>query len=54
MLVTIHELDIDKVSGNKLRQALDDCATPECLRLEVTEAMRSIRKTQTKAQPLFA
>jgi hypothetical protein len=54
MLLTIHELDIDKVGGNKLRQALDDCAMPECLRQEVTEAMRTVRKAQTRAQRLFA
>lgn len=54
MLLTLHELDIDKVAGNKLRQALDDGAAPEDLRLEVTEAMRTIRKAQVRAQRLFA
>lgn len=54
MLLTIHELDIDKVAGNKLRQALDDCETPESLRQEVTEAMRAIRKAQTRAQREFS
>ena len=54
MLLTIHELDIDKVAGNKLRQALDDGGTPENLRQEVTEAMRAIRKAQSRAQRQFA
>ncbi len=54
MLLTIHELDIDKVSGNRLRQALDDGATPEDLRQEVTEAMRAIRKAQLRARRQFA
>lgn len=54
MLLTIHELDIDKVAGNKLRQALDDCQAPESLRQEVTEAMRTIRKAQARAQRQFA
>jgi hypothetical protein len=54
MLLTIHELDIDKVAGNRLRQALDDGATPEDLRQEVTEAMRAIRKAQSRAQRQFA
>lgn len=54
MLLTIHELDIDKVAGNRLRQALDDGATPEDLRQEVTEAMRAIRKAQLRAQRQFA
>ncbi len=54
MLLTIHELDIDKVAGNKLRQALDDGAIPEDLQQEVTEAMRSIRKAQSRARRQFA
>lgn len=54
MLLTIHELDIDKVAGNKLRQALDDGDTPEGLRQEVTDAMRTIRKAQSLAQRQFA
>lgn len=54
MLLTIHELDIDKVAGNRLRQALDDGETPEDLRQEVTEAMRAIRKAQSRAQRQFA
>lgn len=54
MLLIIHELDIDKVAGNRLRQALDDGATPEDLRQEVTEAMRAIRKAQSRAQHQFA
>ena len=53
MLLTIHELDIDKVAGSKLRQAFDDGKIPEALRQEVTEAMRTIRKAQTKAQRQF-
>jgi hypothetical protein len=53
MLLTIHELDIDKVAGNKLRQALDDCEAPESLRQEVAEAMRTIRKAQGRAQRKF-
>lgn len=54
ILLTIHELDIDKAAGGKLRQALDDGATPESLRQEMTEAMRSIRRAQSRAQKLFA
>lgn len=54
MLLTIHELEIDKVAGNKLRQALEDGHTPEPLRQEVTEAMRVIRKAQSRAQRQFA
>ncbi len=54
MLLTVHELDLDKVAGNKLRQALDDGRVPEELRNEVTDAMRSIRKAQAQAQKQFA
>lgn len=54
MLLTIHELDLDKVGGNKLRQALDDSNAPEELRQMVTEAMRTIRKAQARAQRQFA
>lgn len=54
MLLTIHELDIDKVAGNKLRKSLEDCEIPEDLRQDVTEAMRTIRKAQAKAQQHFA
>lgn len=54
MLLTIHELDIDKVAGAKLRLALDDGGIPESLKLEVTDALRTIRKAQSKAQRQFA
>lgn len=54
MLLTIHELDLDKVAGNKLRQALEDGNVPEELRQKVTEAMRAIRKAQARAQRQFA
>lgn len=54
MLLTIHELDIDKVAGSKLRRALDDGKIPQALRQEVTEAMRDIRKAQARAQRQFA
>lgn len=54
MLLTIHELDIDKVAGNKLRQALDDGKVPDELKDSVTDAMRTIRKAQSRAQRQFA
>lgn len=53
MLLTIHELDIDKVAGKKLRQALQDGNVPEDLKVAVTEAMRTIRKSQSRAQKHF-
>jgi hypothetical protein len=54
MLLTIHELDIDKAAGTKLRKALDDGNAPEELRSAVTDAMRTIRKAQLHAQRQFA
>jgi len=53
MLLTVHELDMDKVAGKRLQQALDDGNTPDVLREEFTEAMRTIRKAQSKAQRQF-
>lgn len=54
MLLTIHELDFDKVAGSKLRKALDDSKVPEDLRTAVTEALRSVRRSQSRAQRQFA
>lgn len=54
MLLTIHELDMDKVAGNQLRQAMDDAEVPELLRQKVAVALRSVRKVQGKAQKQFA
>lgn len=54
MLLTIHELDIDKVAGNKLRQALDEGNVPAELRESITDALRTIRKAQSRAQRQFA
>lgn len=53
LLLTIHELNIDKVAGNQLRQALDDTEAPELLRNKVAVALRSVRKAQEKAQKQF-
>ena len=53
ILLTIHELDIDKAAGSKLSRALDEGAVPDDLRREVTEAMRAIRKAQSSAKYQF-
>jgi hypothetical protein len=54
ILLTIHELKIEKVAGTKFRQALQDGKVPEELQDAVTEAMRTIRKAQSSAQRQFA
>src|SRR5262249_2092372 len=54
ILLTIHELEIDKAAGGKLRQALDDGNEPDTLRDEITDALRSICKAQEHARRRFA
>jgi len=54
MLLTIHELDLDKVAGGKLRHAFDEAQVPAALRSEVSEALRLVRKSQERAQKRFA
>ncbi len=54
MLLTIHELQLDKVAGNRLRQALDDAQVSETLRKEVAEALRIVRRSRESAQKQFA
>lgn len=54
ILLTIHELELDKAGGTRLRQALDDTDVSSELRQEVTSALRLIRTAQQKAQKQFA
>lgn len=54
ILLTIHELDIDKAGGNRLRNALVLTDVPEDLRQELALALRVIRSAQQKAQKQFA
>lgn len=54
ILLTIHELDIDKAAGAKLRRVLDENQVPEGLKKEVIDSMRSVRKAQSKAQGQFS
>jgi hypothetical protein len=53
MLLTIHELEIDKAAGNQLREAMNSTNVPEQLREIVTLSLRVIRKAQEKAQKQF-
>lgn len=54
ILLTIHELDLDKVAGNKLREALVDAGVSEETKNQATLAIRAVRKAQQKAQKEFA
>ena len=53
ILLTIHELDMDKVAGSKLRQAMDDAKVPKELQQEVAVCLRSVRSVQQRAQKQF-
>jgi len=54
ILLTIHELDFDKVAGLKLRTALDTVKAPEETKLRVMNALRTLRSVQKKARKEFA
>jgi hypothetical protein len=54
ILLTLHELEVDKAAGNNLRRALSDGKIPDSLRDSVTDALRTIRKAQSQAQHQFA
>lgn len=54
ILLTIHELDLDKVAGNRLRQALSDAGVSEDAKRRATQALRNVRLAQQKAQKRFA
>ena len=50
ILLTIHELDMDKVAGGKLRAALANAGASEDTKRQATQALRSIRNAQQKAR----
>ncbi len=54
ILLTIHEWDMDKVAGKKLRQALDVAGTSEDMKKSAVAALRDVRNVQRKAQKEFA
>jgi len=54
ILLTIHELDMDKVAGAKLRAALESAGVPEEAKRQATQAMRAVRNAQQRAQKQFA
>ena len=53
ILLTIHEWDMDKVCGAKLKQALDELKVSNDVKKEVSEALRSIRREQRRARREF-
>jgi len=54
ILLTIHELDLDKVAGGKLRIALENAGLSEEMRHQVTQALRAVRTAQQRAQKQFS
>ncbi|HUW27187.1 MAG TPA: hypothetical protein VMV97_01135 [Sulfuriferula sp.] len=54
ILLTIHELDLDKVAGGRLRAALENAGVPEEAKRQATQALRSVRAAQQRAQKQFA
>ena len=54
ILLTIHELDLDKVAGQDFHRALVDGGVPEELRAAVTKALRTVRKAQSRARGQFS
>jgi hypothetical protein len=54
ILLTIHELNLDKVAGGKLRAALESAGVPEEGKQQATQALRAIRSAQQRAQKQFA
>lgn len=53
ILLTVHGRDLDKVTGQKLRQALETFKAPDAMKAEATAALRAIRKVQEKANNEF-
>lgn len=53
ILLTIHELDLDEVSGRSLRDALEQIGASDGLRKEASLALREIRVVQEKARKEF-
>jgi hypothetical protein len=54
ILLTLHELDLDKAGGSRLRDALEQASVPDELRREVYASLRAVRTAQQKAQKQFS
>lgn len=54
ILLTIHEWDMDKVSGGQLRKALDEVNASGETRTKAVEALRALRQVQRKLQTQFS
>jgi hypothetical protein len=54
ILLTIHELDMDKVAGTRLRKAMENLSMPSQLIEKTTQSLRNLRAVQKKARSNFA
>jgi hypothetical protein len=54
ILMTIHELDMDKVAGRKLETAMEDAKVPEELRTEIHACLRAVRTAQKAARDHYS
>lgn len=54
ILLVIHEMDLDKVAGTKLQNALQLIGAPEHLRKEAIASLRAVRSVQNKVRREFA
>ncbi|MGE0809458.1 MAG: hypothetical protein AB7N69_02435 [Immundisolibacter sp.] len=53
ILLTVHGRDIDKVAGQKLRQALETIKAPDDMKRAANESLRTLRRVQKKAESDF-
>ena len=54
ILLTIHELDMDKVAGQNLRRAMEDAKVPVEVQQETAQCLRGVRTVQQKAKREFS
>lgn len=50
ILITIYEWDMDRISGQRLRRAMEIVDTPDHVRAEVVSSLRDLRKVQRRAR----
>jgi hypothetical protein len=53
ILLTVHGRDLDKVTGQKLKQALETIKAPDTMKVAANDALRSVRKVQRRAETEF-
>lgn len=54
ILLTIHEWDMDKVAGRKLKNAMQMSGVHKEIQLEMENALRDVRKAQRRAQDILS